>query len=30
MVNSSLGEDLAVGTILCAMEGLSRQRVAAS
>jgi cytidylate kinase len=30
MVNSSLGEDLAVGTILCAMEGLSRQRAAAS
>jgi len=30
MVNSSLGEELAVGTILCAMEGLSRQRVAAS
>jgi cytidylate kinase len=30
MVNSSLGEELAVGTILCAMEGLSRQRAAAS
>jgi cytidylate kinase len=30
MVNSSLGEELAVGTILCAMEGLSRQRAVAS
>jgi hypothetical protein len=30
MVNSSLGEELAVETILATMEGLSRQRAAAS
>ena len=30
MVNSSLGEELAVETILAAMEGLSKQRAAAS
>ncbi|HKD81077.1 MAG TPA: cytidylate kinase-like family protein [Candidatus Angelobacter sp.] len=30
MVNSSLGDELAVETILATMEGLSRQRVAAS
>jgi len=30
MVNSSLGEELAVETILTAMEGLSKQRAAAS